>query len=140
MGDTYRTPGQLIKGLLDERGWSQRVLAIILSKDESIITKLVSDRRKVDAEMALALGELFNVAPDRFLDLQKEFDLAKARIVAQPDPKRTTRAHLFGDLPVAEMIKRGWLDAGDVRNVPAVEAALVKFFGARSVDEIEILP
>lgn len=136
----YRTPGQLIKGLLEERGWNQRVLAIILGLDQSIITKLVSDRRKVDADMALALAEVFETSPDRFLDLQKEYDLARARIIVRPDPGRSTRAYLFGSLPIAEMIKRGWLKADDVRNVPAVEAALMTFFGVASVDEIEVLP
>ena len=38
------------------------------------------------------------------------------------------------------MIKRGWIDVSDVRDVPAVEAALAKFFGVASPDEIEILP
>lgn len=47
---------------------------------------------------------------------------------------------LFGSLPIAEMIKRGWLDAENMRDVKRVEAALVKFFGVQSVDEIEILP
>lgn len=48
---------------------------------------------------------------EQFIKLQRDFDLAQARIVAQPDPGRTTRAYLYGDLPVAEMIKRGWIDA-----------------------------
>jgi HTH-type transcriptional regulator/antitoxin HigA len=39
------------------------------------------------------------------------------------------------------MIRRGWLTGvDDVRNVKGVEAALCKFFGVSSVDEIEILP
>jgi len=135
-----RTPGQFIKQLLAAREWSQRVLAVILGVDEAIINRLVSDKRPVDAEMALALGDVLGVEAEAFLDLQKSYDLAKARITMQPDPRRTTRAYLFGALPVSEMIKRGWLDAEDVRNVPRVEAALAKFFGVRSADEIEILP
>jgi HTH-type transcriptional regulator/antitoxin HigA len=38
------------------------------------------------------------------------------------------------------MIKRGWLDADDVRDVPRIERALAKFFGVASANEIEILP
>lgn len=135
-----RTPGQFIKQLLAAREWSQRVLAVILGVDEAIINRLVSDKRPVDAQMALALGDVFGVEAEAFLDLQKSYDLAKARITMRPDPRRTTRAYLFGGLPVSEMIKRGWLDADDVRDVPRVEAALAKFFGVSSADEIEILP
>ncbi len=136
----FKTPGQLISALLSEKGWSQRVLAIVLGLDETGINRLVSDKRPVTAEMALALEELFGVPADRFLELQHSYDLAKARIVARPDPGRSTRAGLFGGLPVAEMISRRWIDATDIRDVANVESALAKFFGVDSPDQIEILP
>jgi HTH-type transcriptional regulator / antitoxin HigA len=134
-----RTPGQLIRALLDGRGWSQRVLAVILGIDETGLNRVVADKKAVDGELALALGELFDVAPERFMTLQADYDLAKARIVARPDPGRANRARLFGDLPLGEMIKRGWLDAKDIRD-PKIEPALAGFFGVASSDEIEILP
>lgn len=140
MENDFRTPGQMIEALLSERGWTQRLLAVILGCEESRINRLVSGKTPVDAETAIHLGEVFDVSAERFLELQKEYDLAKARLIVRPDPGRATRAHLFGGLPVSEMIKRGWLDAGDIRDVPKVEAALVKFFKATSVDQIEILP
>lgn len=137
---SYRTPGQLIQALLDERGWTQRVLAIVLRVDETVLSKVIAGRRRLDAELALSLSEVFSIPPERFLDLQKRYDLAKARIVVRPDPGRATRARLFGDLPVADMIKRGWLEAEDMRNVPRVEESLARFFGVASSEEIEILP
>lgn len=136
----YRTPGQLITAVLEDRGWTQRVLAIVLGMDETGINKLIADKRPVTAELALALEELFAVPAEDFLHLQKTFDLVKARYVMRPDPARSTRAQLFGGLPVAEMIKRGWIDATDVRDTATVEAELTRFFGASSPDEIEILP
>ncbi|TDA65519.1 MAG: helix-turn-helix domain-containing protein [Chloroflexi bacterium] len=136
----FRTPGQYIDALLLSRGWSQRVLAIILGIDETGLNKIVSGKKAVDAKTALMLGDVFGVNPESFLELQKTYDLAKAKIETIPDPGRATRAHLFGGLPVTEMIKRGWLDTENIRDVPKVEAALTKFFGVSSVDEIEILP
>jgi len=136
----YRTPGQLIQSLLDARGWTQRVLAIVLKADETGINKIIAGKRPLDAEMALALAELFSVPAERFLELQKNYELAQARIVLRDDPDRTNRAHVFGKLPVSEMIKRGWLDVDDMRNFPKVEAALKQFFGASSLNEIEIFP
>ncbi len=134
------TPGQLIQALLDEKGWSQAVLAIVLGQERSVINRLILNKKSIDAEMALKLEGAFNVAAEQFLDLQKSFDLAVARIAARPDPKRETRAHLFGGLPITEMIKRGWIEAEDIRDIPRVEAGLLKFFGATSLEEIEILP
>jgi HTH-type transcriptional regulator/antitoxin HigA len=137
---TYNTPGQLIQELLDRRGWNQQVLAIILGVDQTGINRLIAGKRPVDAEMAIMLGDVFDERPEKFLKLQRKYDLARALIVSRPDPGRATRARLFGELPVSEMIKRGWLpDVDNVRDIPKVEAALTKFFGAASIDEIEFL-
>ncbi len=100
---------------------------------------MVSDKRAIDAPMALQLSEVFGVPAETFLDLQKALDLVVARFKATPDPGRATRAALFGDLPVADMIKRGWLDAS-MADPRSVERALMRFFRVDSVDEIPILP
>lgn len=136
----HRTPGHLIQDLLDKREWTQRVLATVIGSDESTVNKIIAGKRPLEAEMALALADVFDVPAERFMDLQKSYELAQARVMARPDPGRANRALLFGKLPVADMIKRGWLDATDPRNVPSVEAALAKFFGTASADEIPILP
>lgn len=138
--EDFRTPGQLILHLLNARGWTQRLLAVIIDADETGVNKLVTDKRPINAEMALLLAEVFEVPPEKFLGLQKSYDLAKAKIALRPDPKRAARAHLFGDLPVGEMIKRGWLDADNIRDVPKVEAALAKFFRVASSSDIETFP
>ena len=36
---------------------------------------------------------------------------------------------------MSEMIKRGWINADDIRNVSQVEVALTKFFGVDSVSQ-----
>lgn len=140
MQDDYKTPGQLIQGHLTKNSWTQKVLAIVTGLDKAIISKIVSDKRPVDAEVALVLGEVFNISPESILDLQKKYDLAKARIAARPDPKRNNIAYLYGGLPIAEMVKRGWLNIDDIHLIPSVEAALKKFFGEDSLEKIEILP
>lgn len=136
----HKTPGQLIAALLTKRGWTQRVLAIVLNMDETGVNKLVGDKRSVDAVLALALEEVFEVPAEEFLGLQRSFDLAKARITYRPDPGRATRALLYGDLPIAEMIKRGWIAAESVRDIGQVESELMRFFGANRLEDIEILP
>jgi HTH-type transcriptional regulator/antitoxin HigA len=140
MSEEYRSPGQLITALLVERGWTKRVLAIVLGIDETGVNRLAADKRPVDAAMALALEEVFDVPAERFLGLQKSYDLAKARIVTRPDPARATRAYLYGDLPVAEMIKRGWIAAESVRETKKIETELMRFFGVNRLEDIEILP
>lgn len=138
--DDFRTPGQLIEALLAERQWTKRTLAIVLGVGDSAVNKIVADKQPVDAKFALLLEDVFDVKAERFLDLQGAFDLAKARFASRPDPGRATRAHLFGSLPIADMIKRGWINASDQRNVDEVESALASFFGVSSADQIPILP
>ena len=136
----YKTPGQLIQDLLDKRDWTQRVLATILDVNETGINKIIAGKQPLGAELALALSKIFNVPAETFLELQNSYELAQARILTRADPDMDNRAHLFGSLPVAEMIKRGWLDTDDIRDYAKVEQALIRFFNARSVEEIEIFP
>ncbi len=136
----YRTPGQYISALLESKGWTHRVLAVVLGVGETIVNKLASDTRRIDGATALLLGNVFGVPPEAFLKLQSDFDLAQARIVTRTDPGLEQRAHLFGRLPISEMNARGWIDAPDVRDTRRVETELVRFFGASSLEEIEILP
>lgn len=136
---SFKTPGQLLEWLLSERGWTKRTLGVVLNADESKINRFAADKQPFDADFSLLLEEVFGVEASVFLGLQASYDLARARIVAQPDPKRAIRAQLHHGLPISEMIKRGWIDAKDVRD-PKVEAELVRFFGTNQVDDIEILP
>ncbi len=138
--DDYKTPGQLIEALLAEKGWNQRTLALVMGKGETTINKITAGKQPLDPETALLLEEVFHVPADQFLALQRAYDLGMARLVNRPDPARSARAHLFSALPIPDMIKRGWLDAKDARDVPAVEAALLKFFGSKSPQDIEIMP
>lgn len=136
----FRTPGQLIQKLLEERGWDQRFLAFWLKVSETIVSRMVGGRRAVDAEMALKLSNVFGVPAEPFLSLQQAYDLKKAELVSVPDPDLAARAALFGNLPLGDMIKRGWIKANSVKDVKAVERELKRFFGAHDLSEVELLP
>lgn len=136
----YRTPGQLIEALLYERGWSQRTLALVLEKGESSINKMISGKQPVDAGTAVLLEEVFHIEAERFLSLQRDYDLKLARLSVRPDPKRSLRAFLFGGLPIADMTKRGWLVVNNQKNPEEVESAICRFFGVNRAEDIEYLP
>lgn len=138
--DVFRTPGQLIEYLLKQRGWTKKTLAVILGMTEARVHRLTFDKQPIDARTALALEEVFQEPAERFLTLQKEYELAQARLVTNPDPARATRATLYGDLPLADMIRRGWIDAESVRDTKKVEKELLRFFHVSKAEDIEILP
>jgi HTH-type transcriptional regulator/antitoxin HigA len=139
--DDYKTPGQLIQELLDERGWSQRVLAIILGIDETGLNKIISGKRQLDASLALQVASVFSIEAERLLDIQKRYDLALARVTSRPNPALASRAKLFGDVPVTEMVRRGWLQGvTDIKDFPLVEKSLCSFFGESDLSKIDSLP
>ena len=72
MNDQHQKPGHLIHDLMEERGLNQRVISIVLGIHETIVNKVISGRRRVDAEMAIGLGELFQIDPVAFLDVGVE--------------------------------------------------------------------
>lgn len=137
---TPKTPGQLIEGLMKERGWTQKVLSAVLDIPVITVGRIVRDQRPVDAQLALALAEVFGTPAERFLELQQEYDLAKARLTSTEDPQRATRARLLGDLPVQLMMKRGWIKEFDLRDADEVSTELARFFRAATPDDIEVLP
>jgi HTH-type transcriptional regulator / antitoxin HigA len=134
------SPGQFLEGLLSQRGWTQRVLAAMMCMEETGISKMITNKRPISAELALALESAFSIPAERFLGIQKDYELANARRAAKPNPAAQQRAQLIGALPIPEMIKRGWLDVPDVRDTAKLESELVKFFNATSLADIEALP
>jgi HTH-type transcriptional regulator/antitoxin HigA len=123
-------PGEFLREELEARGWSQRDLAYVLGTPEQAVNMILSGKRGISPEMAKALGKVFDVHPDLFANLQRAFDMARAR---EPDPAVERRARLQSVYPVREMIKRGWLENTDIA---MTEAQLVRFFEAKSPDDI----
>lgn len=123
-------PGQFIREELEARGWSQRDLAFILGGPEQAVNMIVSGKRGISPEMAKSLGHAFDVHPDFFANLQKAFDMSRAR---EPDPAVSRRARLQSQYPVREMIKRGWLADSDA---VMLEAQMARFFHVSSADQI----
>jgi HTH-type transcriptional regulator/antitoxin HigA len=125
----YQTAGQLLSAVLRERGWTKRVLAAVVGLDQTTVGRILNDKKPLDAATAIVFSEVFGIPAERLLTVQQEYELAKARLTAQPDPSREHRARLLSELPIAEMVSRGWIPPVDVRDVASVEAALNAFFG-----------
>lgn len=126
-------PGVYLKEEMDARGWLQRDLAYILGVPEQAINVILSGKRGISADMALALGDAFDVPAEFFANLQKAYDLSRA---SAPDPAVAIRARIQGQYPIREMIKRGWLHDGDSA---ILQGQLMRFFDVDSPDEIPFL-
>lgn len=60
----FRTPSQLIEALVKDRGWSNRVLAVVLGVEENWVSRLLAGKRTIDAELAVTLEEVFGVSAE----------------------------------------------------------------------------
>jgi HTH-type transcriptional regulator / antitoxin HigA len=123
-------PGAYLKEEMNARGWSQRDLAFILGCSENAINPILNGKRGISPDMAMNLGEAFDVSPEFFANLQKAYDLAQARV---PNPNVARRRDMQSTYPVREMIRRGWIELADA---PMIESQLVRFFNVPSANDI----
>ncbi|WP_191057513.1 HigA family addiction module antitoxin [Geminicoccus harenae] len=133
-GNTYTGdvphPGYYIREELEARQWTQRDLAYILGTPEQAVNMIISGKRGISPEMAKALAQAFDVHADLFANLQRAYDMARAR---DPDPGVARRARLQSVYPVREMIRRNWLTDSDAG---MLEAQMAAFFEVANANEI----
>ena len=123
-------PGSFIAEELEARGWLQADLAYILGMDVSQLNRLIKGQTDITPDSAVALGDAFDMPAEFFMNLQKMYDLRKAR---KADPGVRTRASWLSVFPVREMIKRGWIEDAE----PALlDLQMMRFFGKNRVEEI----
>lgn len=123
------TPGDVIRRLMTERGWSQVELAYVLGVTPGTISQIVNSKRPITPEMAKLFGVAFNKMPEHFAEMQARWDLQNA---AEPSDEVRSRASGQSNYPVRVMIKRGWIEDPGTGN--GAYGALCRFFGVNSLD------
>src|SRR5437879_3491528 len=99
-----RTPPQMIEASLQQLGWSQRVLAKVLGMTETRVSNIMNNRAPITTEIALQLQTVLQIDANELLKLQASYELAKAQLEFRIDPSVQTRAKVFSDLPITDMI------------------------------------
>ena len=125
----HKTPGHLIEAALQVRDWTKKTLAIVVDLDEAALNRIISAQRAITADIALAMEEVLGIKAIDLLELQKNLDLARAKIALKPDHERSQRAALYGDLKVSELLKRGWVEVSNKKDLSEISSSLVRFFG-----------
>ncbi len=123
-------PGTFIAEELEARGWSQADLAYILGMSAQQLNPIIAGKNNITPDLAALLGDAFDVSADFFANLQKMYDLQRAK---RPSPDVKTRASWLSTFPVREMIKRGWIEETDSN---LLELQMKRFFGKSSIDDI----
>jgi addiction module HigA family antidote len=71
-------PGRILRRELASRELSANRLALNLGVPSGRVTDILNARRSITADTALRLGRYFGNAPQFWLDLQGQFDIAVA--------------------------------------------------------------
>src|SRR5580704_9578892 len=126
-------PGTFIAEELEARGWLQADLAYVLGIDGGQLNRLIKGNTDITPDTAVALGDAFDMPAEFFLNLQKMYDLQKAR---KADPGVRARASWVSVFPIREMIKRGWIEDAE----PALlDLQMLRFFGKNRVEDIPFI-
>jgi HTH-type transcriptional regulator/antitoxin HigA len=123
-------PGDFIREELEERAWTQEVLAEVLGTSLRLVNEVITGKRAITPATARALGEAFDTGPNVWMNLESAYRLSQVR---PRDDMVARRAKLYGRAPVREMIKRGWVERSP--NVDVLEERVVRFFGIQSLDD-----
>lgn len=129
-------PGQVIRELLEERGWTQVDLARIIGRPVPALNEVVQGKRGIGPELALSLGAAFGNGPQFWMNLEVERQLAEANHSQGDEVRR--RAALFDMAPVKEMEKRGWIKR--TTTAEELETELKRFFGTDDLSSRPTFP
>ncbi len=78
-------PGEHLAEILGELGISQYRLAKAIDTPPRRINEIVHGRRSVTADTALRIGRALDMTPEYWLNLQKMYDLDRARASSNLD-------------------------------------------------------
>lgn len=123
-------PGEFIAEELEARRWAQADLAFVLGWNVSQLNRLIKGKTDVTPESALMLADAFDMPAEFFLNLQRIYDLGRAK---KADPGVRTRAHWATVFPVREMIKRGWIEDSESS---LLDLQMIRFFGRNRREDI----
>lgn len=124
-------PGNLIREELQERGWTQEVLAEILDTSPRLVSEVISGKRAITPATANALGEAFGTGPIFWMNLESAY-----RVQLSREPRVETvarRAKLYSMAPIREMIRRHWIE--EASSIAVLEERVMKFFRISSLDQ-----
>ncbi|TPL79102.1 HigA family addiction module antidote protein [Mesorhizobium sp. B2-3-13] len=127
-------PGTFIVEELEARGWTQVDLAYILGMTPQQLSPILTGKLGISPDMAVALGDAFDVPADFFANLQKQYDLFKAK---RPNAAVRARANWLSVFPVREMIKRGWINDSDDPSL--LDLQMTRFFNKNRVEDIPFI-
>ena len=68
-------PGETLKEMLEDRGWTQREFARKIGRPEQLISNIINGRSGITAETAVDFAEAFEMSPEFWINLDARYRL-----------------------------------------------------------------
>src|SRR5204863_8697554 len=81
-------PGDYLREELEARGWTQVDLAKIIGRSQPAVNEMITGKRGITPETALALSAAFGTSPEFWMNLQMAYALAHADADVQAIQRR----------------------------------------------------
>lgn len=116
--------------MLEDRGWTQDDLSVIIGKSRQSISEIVSGKNGIGLETAISLGAAFGNSAQEWLHLDQ---LHRLSLIEKNVSDVSEMARLYQAAPIREMLKRGWIRPTE--SPDELKGELEAFFESSSLDE-----
>src|SRR5665213_1148310 len=117
-------PGDLLRQMLQARGWKQEELALIIGRSITAINNIVTGRSGITPDMASCLAAAFGNDAGDWLQAEAAYRLS---LLKMDTSEIEERAKLFSLAPIRDMQRRGWIEPSD--DIEKLKSELAHFFG-----------
>ncbi len=125
--------GAILKSELMARGLTQNDLADIINRPTKTINQIITGKMGITPDTAMQLSYALDISAETWLNLQSRYQLS---LLAQESEKYADiprRAALYQNYPIKDMIKRGWIQAGET--LDDLENAVKAFFQINDIQQ-----
>jgi len=141
------SPGEILREEVEARGWTQADFAEITGKPVQTISEITNGKKSITPQTAMAFSEALGSSAEFWLNLESSY-----RLDILNHEKRIKndfierKAHLFSIAPIAELIKRKWIQCNKKKgkyteaHIKQIENELMAFFGVTNLNKITPIP
>jgi len=126
-------PGEIIREELEARGWTQEDLSDILGRPLKLVSDVILGKRAITPETAKGLGDAFDIDPQFFLNLESMYQLWRVEKGREPGKEVSRRAHLYGKVPIRELLRRHWMERSG--NIEVLEQRVLDFYRIKNIGD-----
>lgn len=133
--DVAVPPGETIRDMLRDMGMTQAELAVRMNRPANKVNEIIQGKRQITVETALELELTLGLPANFWINLEKNYQLAKARIAEESRLAEETVA--LKKFPVREMCKLGWIQR--LSDIRLQVRELLGFFGIARFAQLQEL-